>query len=1259
MVLRNRHGPRLPSVLARSTFPVPTPSPLPADGNRAAPPSNLPYTMSASPDNRTGSRPGVKAAEAMPVERAVTSVIRRQPIVLVGFVVLATGWWSCLPAAEPGLSEVPFATRSGPPGRTMFTLLPPDQTGIRCENHYGDPQMWARRYPELMNGALGTGVAVADFDNDGRPDVFVVSKTGPSRLFRNLGSWKFADVTVAAGLAGAADAGKTDRSDWTQGAAWADVNNDGWLDLYVCRFAAPNLLFMNRGDGTFKEEAAARGLAVVDASGMGTFFDYDRDGWLDVYLQTNLLDSARSPNGQRDYLFHNRGDGTFENVTAPAGITDENLTHGAAVWDYDGDGWPDLYVANDFTAPDKLYRNNRNGTFTDVINEVVPHLPYSSMGADLGDINNDGLPDLLVADMAATTHEKDHRGMAYSRTLQNKAIEPATSDAPQYSRNALYINTGTGRCLEAAYLTGLPATDWTWSVRFEDLDNDGRLDLHVTNGMIREYQNVDLLDRMILAENLAERVGIMRSSPKLTEANLAFRNTGDLRFEEVGAKWGLDQKGVSFGAGYGDFDGDGDLDVVFANHEESPTVLRNDSPDGHRVILVLRGTVSNRFGVGAKVTIETAEGIQVRSLVLARGYLSTSEPVLHFGLGEEAVIKQLTIDWPSGHRQSFSGLRADLRYTITEPPGSVQPVQPPPAPRAQFTEVSAATGLDLKSEESFDLENQPLISTRFDRLGPALALGDLNNDGQTDLVLGGTGKQPARILFRTTDRFVSVGSLPASPLDDGPLLLLDYDGDGLTDLFQTKAGANRSAGSPSFQPILHRNSGGGFTPQPDALPPLPFSVGAAVAADFDRDGRLDVFLGARVLPGRYPQSPRSALLRNTGGRFEDVTDTLAPALREAGLVRSALWSDVDGDGWPDLLLALEWGGVHYYHNDQGRGFSDHSAEAGFAAAGEGWWTSLCSADFNGDGQLDYAVGNTGLNTLYQPPALIYAGNFKTGSSTQVIEAYFEGDKLYPRRTRKELGAQLLALLQRFAYNDAYARATLPALVGEDRLAAARRFVATELRSGVFLSQPGGTYRFTTLPRIAQVAPVQGMVAGDFDGDGHADLYAVQNSYAPNPGIGRFDGGLSQLLLGDGRGNFIPLEPRRSGLVVPGDAKALVVLDLNADGWPDFLVSRNNSTNLAWRNEGRPGRHSFQVVLRSRPGNRTAIGATLRLELADGTVQMAEITAGGGYYSQTPPGAFFGWPEGNPPRRLSIRWPDGSTSEQMLSEVPAVMSIGMP
>ena len=1148
--------------------------------------------------------------------------------------------------------------------------------------------MWGELYQELTFGAMGCGVAVGDYDGDGRPDIFVVSKTETSRLFRNLGNWKFEDVTEKAGLN--APAGVWDQSvasvkrwlgqsttvsdkagePWKQGATFADVSNDGRLDLYVCRFGAPNLLYINQGDGTFKEEAAARGLAVSDASGMAAFCDYDRDGWLDVYVQTNMLNAAEHPNGQRDYLFHNNRDGTFTDVTDRAGIRGETAGHSVTWWDYDNDGWPDIYVANDYAVPDSLYHNNRDGTFTNTIDRTLPHVPYYAMGSDLGDVNNDGLIDLFVADMAASNHQKDQRGMAGSRAM-NKENKENSSTVPQYMRNALYLNTATGSFLEAATLAGVNATDWTWSVRFEDLDNDGRLDLYVTNGMIREYHNADILERIMAGENRTEQRRLMRASPVMAESHFAFRNLGDLRFENVSAAWGLDQKGVSFGAAFGDFDGDGDLDLVYTNYQSGATLLRNDSDTGHRIIVALHGTQSNRFGVGATVRIETAAGVQIRQLVLARGYLSSSEPVLHFGLGADERITRMTVSWPGGHQQIFENLSTDRRFTITEPSS---PVTPPAVPAAatpgQFTEISHSENVLLFAHEAEAVETntQPLLPKRFRRLGPALAVSDLNGDGRDDLILGGTTKDPAQIqLSNASGQFAAPTTLPSTgnTLDDGPVLVFDANGDGSTHLLLTKGGTRLPAGARDYQPSLFLNDGHGtFRPaSADALPSLPISVGAVAAADWNHDGRLDLFIGARVRPGQYPLPPRSALLVNRGGKFEDVTDTVAPGLREIGMVTSALWTDVDNDGWPDLLIALEWGGVRYWHNNAGRGFEDFSERAGFTSAGVGWWNSLAAADFNGDGRLDYVAGNVGLNTPYQAsgdqPALLYYGDFKGGGAPLLIEAYYDENRAYPRRTRNELGALIPSILKRYPKNDLYARATLDEILGVDRLAAAKRFTATELRSGVFLSQPDGTYRFEPLPRIAQISPIQGVVAGDFDGDGYVDIYAVQNSFAPNSAIGHFDGGLSQLLRGDGHGHFTAVPAAESNLVVTGDAKALAVLDLDEDGWPDFVVTRNNNASLAFRNNSVSGHHSFRVVLRGPAGNPTAVGARVTVELTDGSTQTSEIQAGSGYFSQSSAACFFGYRDAVPPRRLKIRWPSGATTTHEVTAPTKTVTIAAP
>ena len=1166
-----------------------------------------------------------------------------------------------------GLTEKPLAAHPFPRGKTMFTLLPPEQTGVITTNNFADPKMRAEFYQEFETSSIGTGVAIGDYDGDGLPDLFVVSKTESCHLFRNLGNFKFEDVTEKAGVA---DHG-ADAMAWKQGVTFVDVNNDGRLDIYVCRTRAPNLLYINQGDGTFKEMAHAYGLDVNDASVMASFCDYDRDGWLDVYITTNVLDIVKHPHGQRGYLFHNNRDGTFTNVTDHAGITGETQSHSATWWDYDNDGWPDLYVAYDYGVPDSLYHNNRDGTFTEVIDHVAPHTSFSSMGADYGDVNNDGLIDFLVADMAATTHRVDHHSLADAR---GRTEEPANdfTGAPKYHRNALLLNTGTGRTLEGAFLAGLAATDWTWSLRFEDLDNDGRLDLHVTNGFPRD-PGEDVVRRMMKAETPAERVRIMYASPPQAEVHLALRNLGDLQFENVSTAWGLDQKGVSFGAAFGDFSGDGNLDLVYSNFHAGATVLRNDNDTGHRVMIDLRGTVSNRFGIGAIVKIESALGVQTRQLWLARGYMSSSEPAVHFGLGRDTQIKRLTVTWPSGQVQTFDNLGVDRRFTITEPAGA-PPASAPAAtlPPAQFTEVSQSTGLALRSREEFvdELAQQRLLPIRLNRRGPGLAIGDIDGNGSDNTaVLSGTTLDSVRVLHRAaTGPFTpvaSTGPLTGSTVNDGPVLLFDADGDGHNDLLITKGGNSLPAGEPDYQPKLFLNDGhGGLRAAPEgALPTLSISAGAAVAADFNHDGRLDLFIGGRVLPGQYPLTPQSALLVNRGGRFEDVTEALAPGLKNVGMVTAALWSDVDGDGWVDLLVTLDWGGVKYFHNDQGKGFTDWSERAGFAAAGTGWWTSIAGADFNGDGRIDYVVGNLGLNTQYHAdathPALLFSGDFKGDGSTQLIEGYYEGEQLYPWRTRRDMSAIFPAIKKRYPWADNYAPATLEQIFGADKLAAAQRFAATEFRSGVFLSQPDGTYRFEPLPRLAQIAPFQGLVAGDFDGDGQADIYAVQNSYAPIPAVGRFDGGLSQLLLGDGHGQFTAVPVAASGLIVPGDAKALAVLDLDNDGWPDFLVTQNHNTTLAFHNHGVAGHHPLRIALHGPSGNPTAVGARITVELADGTTQTSEVYAGSGYYSQSSAACFFGYTDSNPPKTVHVRWPSGATTEHAVPTAATTLTLAPP
>lgn len=1150
----------------------------------------------------------------------------------------------------------PFSPRSQPEGSTLFTELSPARTGIVTTNNYDDPRMWLQRHREYSLGGIGSGVAIGDYDADGRPDVFIQSKIESGRLFRNLGDWRFEDVTVAAGL--------EDKSGiWKQGVSFVDIDNDGLLDLYLCRLGAPNQLFMNNGDGTFREEAKQRGLAVEDGSGMGCFADYDRDGWLDLYLQTNLLDASENLEGRPDYLFRNRGDGTFENVTRKAGIsTQATQGHSATWWDYDEDGWLDLYVANDFAPADFLYRNNKDGTFSNVVDSVVPHMPYSSMGSDIGDVNNDGRIDFFVADMAGSTIEKEHRGQSDSRARIDPNQNEQVNVAVQNSFNALYLNTGTGRMLEVASLAGVLATDWTWSTRFEDLNSDGRLDLFVTNGMEREQNNLDLIEKRMLAISPHRRIGILKTSPVFAEENFVFVNEGALHFKEVGEEWGLNKEGVSFGTAFGDLDGDGDLDLVFVNYQEGPSVLRNDSTRGNNVVIELRGAASNRYGLGARLKLVTQSSSQVRQLLSARGYLSTSEPMVHFGLGEESEIERLEIFWPSGRKQVLDTLEGGRKYVIAEPSESPSwdkgfenrdssPI---------FQEASRQLGINVTQREE-RLEGtmqQAGLPRRFNRRGPAIAVGNLNGGERDEIVFGGTSVDGVQILSTDSGvyRKLDTGNVGADQLlNDGPPLIFDANGDGLNDLLLTGGGAAIPAEEPEYEPRLWFGDGrGNFKRAPEGyLPSLPISVGAAVAADFNRDGRLDLFLGGRLYPGYYPEACNSALLLQSDGRMKDETRSFAPEFEALGLVTAAVASDVDKDGWVDLVVALEWGGVHCFRNVEGESFEDVSKDWGFDSSGSGLWNSIESADFNGDGRMDFALGNLGLNTLFtsnhnRSLKLYYADFAESGGEPQIVLAYDDEGTLKPVASRSELAAKIPQVLERFPSNDQFAAATLDEILGEAALEAAMVLEANEFRSGVLLSGEPRQYVFSPLPRLAQVAPIQGMTSLDFDGDGNSDLLVATNDYSPIAQFGRFDGGLGCLLRGDGLGGFVVVPPTGSGWVVPGNAKSLALADLDGDFGADVVVARNNERALAFINTADDTLYRYQIRLKGRDGNPDGVGARVEV-LENGLLRsLFEVKAGFGFASQSSPSLFLAVKKDNTPNiQLQVRWASGKTSKHEL------------
>lgn len=1091
-------------------------------------------------------------------------------------------------APPPGLQSQPLL-RAPPagPGTTLFEDLPPDRTGVRFQLQLPD---MARYIHELIHLSLYGGICTGDFDNDGLADFYVTSPVGGNRLYHNLGDFRFEDVTESAGL--------LDTNFWGTGATFVDINNDGLLDIYACGYRQPNRLYINQGKGPdgrvhFVEKAHEYGLDFNGASMTMAFADFDRDGDLDAYLATTAIPPppdakfrvvyegskpvipkelqeywamlyppgmAPVPTeaGQFDHFYRNDG-GRFTEITSQAGIDGAFFTLSALWWDFDGDGWPDLYVSNDYLGPDKLYRNNRDGTFTDVIRQVIPHTPWSSMGTDIGDFNNDGLIGLMATDMIGSTHFRRNVMMGES-TRREWFLEYA--EPRQYIRNALYLNTGAGRMMEFAYQAGVPYTDWTWGPRIEDFDNDGREDIYIANGMLRDVQNGDLgmyADRTYRggSQPWAE---FWAKQALQKETNMVFRNVGGLRFEHAEIPWGLNRLGVSFGCATADFDNDGRLDLVVNNADGPVSIYRNRGATGHSARIRLKGTLSNRFGIGATVRVRAGGAAQVRYLTLARGWLSASEPILHFGLGNATRIDSLTVDWPCSPRQSFTNLDADRLYTITEPTNGGRVLVAPPPPRTPRTPLFYATNLLENisiTEPAFDdFAREPLLPWKLSQRAGCMAWGDVNGDGKADLFIGGMPGQPGRLFIRNAAGRFEASTQPAFEADkdceDAAAVFLDANRDGHQDLLVVGGGVRQEAGSASYRHRLYLNDGkGNFSPAPKgALPAVTDGAGCVVVADFDGDGLPDVFLGGRSVPGRYPLFSESHLWLNRGGKFEDATP---PGLRRPGIVTAAVAVDVDGDGKLDLMLTTAWGPVRYFHNEAD-GLFERTAEVGLDAR-TGWWNAIAAGDLDGDGRPDFVVGNQGLNTVYtaaaDKPELLFYGDLDGSGTSNLVGAYFVGEFGFPHDGLAELSRAMPSIRARFPTYAKYAAAPIDDLFGMDRLRRAIRREANTLESGVLLNKKEG-FRFEPLPPLAQIAPARGLALVDVNGDGQLDLVIGQNDFSPEPQVGRMDGGVSLVLLGNGRGQFEPLLPDASGVLVPEEVRRLAVVDLDGNGRPDLV-----------------------------------------------------------------------------------------------------------
>ena len=1072
----------------------------------------------------------------------------------------------------------------------QFTKVPAEKAGIDFKNSLIESLDYNYyKFQYLYNGG---GVAVGDINNDGLQDLYFTATMFSNRLYLNKGDLTFEDITEIAAVATA--------SGTKTGVTMVDINHDGYLDIYVCRTGKEdqketraNLFYINNGDPdgsgqvTFTDKAKEMGLGEYCFSNHANFFDYDNDGDLDLYLlnhPTNFKKESRprlqmvngklqritTPDNEyeSDRLYQNNGDGTFTDVSKQAGVVNRAFGLSVSVTDINRDGWMDIFVANDYDEPDILYINQKNGTFVDESDSYFRHTSQSSMGADFGDINNDGLQDLMVLDMLPEDNRRQK--LLMSKMIYDRVEYYANNGFTyQYMRNVLQLNNGNGTFSDICEFAGMAATDWSWGSLLADYNNDGWKDVYISNGFRRDVTNLDFL-KFTKANFQAsgEAVPIydmLDQIPSEKVPNYMYQNKGNLSFADVTYNWGLTEPTHSNGSAYADLDNDGDLDLIVNNIDEAVSIFKNNGEqlDGqHYLQLTLEGNTQNPNGIGAAVTIASNGNTQYQEMTPTHGYFSSMPYLLHFGVGTATSIDKLTITWQDGKSQTLENVAADqrliLKYSDAQSTSPATLTSPSPI----FTQKDV--GIDFQHQENnfVDFKREPLLPHKISKEGPALASADVNGDGLTDIYIGGGAGQSSELYLQTaSSNFKKSTNQPwqaHANKEDTDALFFDADGDGDQDLYVVSGGNAFAENDDRYADRLYLNDGKGNFTNATGLPKMTVSNGAVAAGDYDGDGDMDLFIGGRVTPGRYPFAPRSYILKNDSkGKFSDVTSQLIPDLLNIGMVTDAQWQDTDGDGQLDLIVVGEWMPITIFKFKEGKMTSKSAIPNS-----EGWWNSVHLADMDGDGDIDLLGGNMGLNARLKAstaqPVQVYAKDFdNNGAVDAILTRYIKGVS-YPVASRDMILGQIKSLQKKFTAYAPFSSATINDIFTAAELNDALILKANTFANTYFENTNNG-FVAKPLPTMAQLSPVKDFITADFNGDAQLDILLVGNQYDIDVESGRHDAGNGLLLLNQ-NGNFEALTIQESGFFNPQDARNMVQLSLANGNTLVIVVNNENNVN---------------------------------------------------------------------------------------------------